>query len=712
MLKSIIKFKKSIVFVSMLLLVILATSVTRSRDKEINSVSKVAPFVIQQKTTNWESKVSFSHKVEKIDEQFAYIVIKAAIIDGWHVYAVSHKPENADGTGRSFEMKFTPNKNYMLVGTPKDGSKFVTHKDELGTSLYFEKSGLIKQKIKILSKEKFTVDYTFDFQVCDENGCLFPQVLPKVKAAINGAEYSLASNDVPAVIDQANVDSSIVAPTPNVAGAENNVKPKKVINLTAPKENKSLWIQFLLGFVGGLAALFTPCLFPMIPMTVTFFLKQKRVLFNAAIYGFSIIAVYVLIGLIAAIFFNGSSLNMLASNVWMNLIFFIIFMTFAFSFLGAYEITLPNSWINKADENADKGGLMGPVFMAFVLVLVSFSCTGPIVGTLLIEASTGGLIAPIIGMGGFATALALPFTLFAIFPKMLTGLPQSGGWLNSVKVVLGLLEIALALKFLSAADLAYHWDIITREVFIAVWIVVFFIIGIYLLGKIKFSHDSDLKYISVTRFMFALASFVFVVYLIPGMWGAPLKAIDGIAPPVHYSEDDFKFSRGESAVKGSVFENPAFAKYEQFTHDINGGSLKVFKDLKQAEAYAKEVNKPILIDFTGHTCANCRRTESSVWTNEAILPMLQNDMVIVSLYCDDREELPKAEQRFSKTLKGDMINIGNKNSELQIERYKTSQQPLYVIRDAAGNDLTVPIGYTPNIEAYKKFLEKGIKQFK
>ncbi len=662
-----------------------------------------------QGADTWDKKVSFKYSVEKLDDSHANILIKATLVDGWHIYSINHKPDDADGTGFPTAFVFTQNKAVKFIGKAVDGQKCVAHKDELGTHLYFEKSITFKQKVQVLSKDKTTIDFKYDFQVCDENGCLFPPT-QKGKVVIDGASYTIAAiiEDTPKVEDTVAVAST----DPSLTNETVSQAPKKVINLTAPKQNRSLWLQFILGFLGGLAAIFTPCLFPMIPMTVTFFLKQKNVLFNAGVYGFSIVAVYVLIGFIAALFFNGASLNQLASNVWMNLFFFAIFMFFAFSFLGAYEITMPNSWINKADSKADKGGIMGPVFMAFVLILVSFSCTGPIIGTLLIDASSGGIVAPMVGMAGFSFALALPFTLFAIFPKMLNGLPQSGGWLNSVKVVLGLLEIALALKFLSAADLAYHWELITREIFVAVWVVVFFIIGVYLLGKIKFSHDSDLKHVSVPRFMFAITSIIFSLYLLPGLWGAPLKIIDGIAPPIHHSEDNFKFSRGEVSLKGAIFENPAFEKYKSHTHAINGGSIYVFKDLKLAEAYAKEINKPLLVDFTGHSCANCRKTESSVWTNSDILPTLQNDVVIVSLYCDDREALPASEVHYSKTLKGDLLNIGNKWSEYQIERYKTSQQPLYVIRDANGNDLTVPIGYTPNIKEYKRFLEKGIQQFK
>jgi len=483
-----------------------------------------------------------------------------------------------------------------------------------------------------------------------------------------------------------------------------------------PVKARSNISLFLEGLGWGFLALFTPCVFPMIPMTVSFFTKsagsRRKGILNALFYGGSIIGIYVAVGLIITLA-TGSSAAVyeISTSAFLNLLFFFIFMIFAFSFLGAFEIRMPSKWVNKADAKADKGGLIGTFFMAFTLVLVSFSCTGPIIGSSLVQAlSSGSMLGPTVIMLGFSIALALPFMLFAIFPSWLNTLPQSGGWLNSVKVVLGLLEIALALKFFSMVDLAYHWDILTRELFVAVWFLIFLIMGVYLLGKLRFSHDSTVETISVPRFMFALSALVFAVYLLPGMWGAPLQIIDGIAPPRTHSEDSFRFVKGETYNPSDA--DPIFKKYRSKMHEVGDGSILVFHDIEEGRAYAKEVNKPILIDFTGHSCANCRKTESKVWTDDKIRPLLKNDVVIVSLYCDDRTELPKSEQVFSKELNGIMKNIGNKWSAYQIKNYGQISQPLYIIQDLEGNDLTKAIGYTPNIDEYQKFLNGGISKFK
>lgn len=480
---------------------------------------------------------------------------------------------------------------------------------------------------------------------------------------------------------------------------------------------RSLLSLFLEGLGWGLFALFTPCVFPMIPMTVSFFTKQSKSrvkgIINALFYGFCIIAIYVIVGLVITLA-TGSPATVyeISTSATLNLIFFAIFMIFAFSFLGAFEIQMPSKWVNNADKNADKGGFVGVFFMAFTLVLVSFSCTGPIIGSSLVQAlSSGSMMGPTVIMLGFSIALAFPFMLFAVFPSWLNSLPQSGGWLNSVKVVLGLLEIALSLKFLSMVDLAYHWDFLTREIFVAIWFCVFAIMGIYLLGKIQFSHDSPVDKVSVPRFMFSLSALVFAVYLLPGMWGAPLFMIDGIAPPRTHSEDSFRFVKGTGATSNADMD-PITQEYLSEMHEVGDGSIMVFHDLEKGREYAKKIGKPILVDFTGHSCANCRKTESKVWTNDQIRSILQNELVIVSLYCDDRTELPKSQQVFSKELNGVMKNIGNKWSAYQIKTYGQISQPLYIIQDLEGNDLTKAIGYTPDIAEYKNFLRGGISKFK
>jgi thiol:disulfide interchange protein len=483
------------------------------------------------------------------------------------------------------------------------------------------------------------------------------------------------------------------------------------------KETRSLMSLFFEGLIWGFFAIFTPCVFPMIPMTVSFFTKQSgtraKGIMNALFYGLSIIVVYVLVGLLITLISGSpSTVYEISTSAGLNLAFFAIFMVFAFSFLGAFEIRMPSKWVNKVDSKSDKGGLIGIFFMAFTLVLVSFSCTGPLIGASLVQAvSSGSMGGPIAIMLGFSIALALPFMLFAIFPSMMSSLPQSGGWLNAVKVVLGLLEIALALKFLSMVDLAYHWDILTREIFVAIWFCVFAIMGIYLLGKIRFAHDSPVENLSVTRFMFALSSLVFAVYLLPGMWGAPLMMIDGIAPPRTHSEDKFRFVKGESEVPVDAINADFFAEYRGDMHEVADGSILVFHELEKGREYAKLVNKPVLIDFTGHSCANCRKTESTIWMHDKVRPILQKDFVIISLYCDDRTEVPKSEQVYSDALKGKIKNIGNKWSAYQIEKYEQLSQPLYIVQDLDGNDLSAPRGYDSSVDGYVEFLKAGKKSF-
>lgn len=667
---------------------------------------------------DWTEKISWNFSVQKIDESHATIVANVSLAQGWHIFSVNHDPSKADLTGFPTKFVFTPSKNYKLVGKLRDGKKAIVHNDDLGTSLYHEGKSSFKQDIEILTDGKFDINFLYQFQVCDENGCLFPPDQDG-KVSISGYKAAKTSTD-PAVepgTTPVNIDTAEAAPESQDSTARKVDKDGKESPVKENKKDKksdSLWVVFILGFGGGLLALLTPCVFPMIPMTVTFFTKQSKTrskgIANALIYGFSIIVIYVTIGLIITAIMGPSGLNDLSTNVWMNMIFFAIFLIFAFSFLGAFEIRLPNSWVNKADLKADKGGLVGIFFMAFTLSLVSFSCTGPIIGTLLVESSeSGSLMGPAFGMIGFSSALAIPFTLFAIFPGWLNSLPQSGGWLNSVKVVLGLLELALSLKFLSGVDLAYHWDILTREVFVAIWVIIFIIIGIYLLGMIRFSHDSVVERLSVTRFMFALFSLVFALYLLPGMWGAPLKLIDGVAPPIEHSEDNFKFVKGSP--QSSNYQNdPLMQEYRSEMHEV--GNLLVFHDLEIAKEYAAKAKKPILIDFTGYNCANCRRTESTVWTNDAINPILLNDVVIVSLYVDDRAPLPESEWKYSDAIKGTIRTVGNKWSDYQVRKYKQLSQPLYIVTDSEGNDLTEAVGYTPDINEYQSFLKKGINRFK
>ena len=426
----------------------------------------------------------------------------------------------------------------------------------------------------------------------------------------------------------------------------------------------------------------------MIPMTVSFFTKRsgtrRKGMINAIIYALSIIVIYVGLGFLVTVTLGSDALNEMASNSFFNLAFFFIFIVFAASFFGAFEIVLPSWLVNKADSASDKGGLIGIFFMAFTLSLVSFSCTGPIIGTLLVEAAHGrSYLGPLAGMTGFSLALALPFALFAAFPSWLSSLPKSGGWLNSVKVTLGFLELALALKFLSNVDLAYHWGFLKRELFIALWVVIFGLMGMYLLGKLKFSHDSDVKHISVPRLMFAIITFTFTLYLIPGIWGAPLKMISGFPPPEFYKE----------------WVDP---KASDCPHD-----LTCFKDYEEGMRYAKQQGKPVMLDFTGWSCVNCRKMEDNVWSDPKVLKRLSEDYVIISLYVDDKKALPASEQYTSASGK-EIKTTGNKWSDMQRVQYNTNSQPYYVLLDNNGKILAHPRGYTPDVATYVKFLDEGV----
>ena len=662
---------------------------------------------------SWKDYLKLEASVVVEDNCEATLSIKATLAKDWHIFSLFHDPEKADFIGSPTVLSFNKSANYELIGKPKESKKAKTLTDEMGVQLYHEKEVVFSQKIRLLSSNAFDVIGDIEFQICDENGCLFPpaqeftfKIVPKGNCESSNEGIVPVSE---AIEDTTDTAADIAPVLKDIEFEEGELDTKK----------KTLWTIFILGFVGGLVALLTPCVFPLIPMTVSFFTKQTKTrragVIKALMYGFAIVLIYVLLGAILSQFMSGFGLNDLASNIYMNLIFFAIFIVFAFSFLGAFEIRMPSSLVNKADRQADKGGLIGVFFMAFTLVLVSFSCTGPIVGSLLIESiSTGNIASPAVGMFGFGLALALPFTLFAIFPGWLSSLPQSGGWLNSVKVVLGLLELAIALKFLSTVDLTYKWNLLTREVFVAVWIVVFAIIGFYLLGKLRFAHDDKVEKLSVTRFMFAITSLVFAVYLVPGMWGAPLHFIEGIAPPRHHSEDGFHFVRGEaeSAPVGDANYLELMKKYEHEMHVIQDGSIKVFHDTTAGFEFARVVNKPVLLDFTGYSCENCRKTESRIWLDKLVKPLLQENFVIVSLYVDDKDLLPENEQYYSEESNGKIKTVGNKWADYQIKRYKQISQPLYIVLDATdGQDLTAPRGYDASIEGYQVFLLKAIQRY-
>lgn len=499
---------------------------------------------------------------------------------------------------------------------------------------------------------------------------------------------------------------------PSVQQKEIKAKAVTVVSVV----QKSLWGIFITGFVGGLAAILMPCIFPMLPLTVSFFTKgseKGKAFTRAALYGFFIILIYVVLGLLVTVLFGADALNSLSTNGIFNFFFFLLLVAFATSFLGAFEITLPSSWVNKMDANSDKGGIAGLFFMAGTLALVSFSCTGPIIGTLLVQAATSGaLLGPAIGMFGFSLALAIPFVLFALFPSALNALPKSGGWLNSVKVVLGFLELAFALKFLSNVDLAYHWEWFDREIFLVLWIIIFALMGFYLLGKLKFAHDSPVSFISVPRLLMAIIVLSFTVYMIPGLWGAPLKSISAFLPPQDTQDFDLYTPTllpggGNTAAVTSSASGPH--KYADIFHAPL--KLDAFFDYDEGMAYAKKMNKPVLIDFTGHACVNCRKMEANVWPDPAVYKLISQDYVLIQLYVDDKTELAAADVVTSKT--GKVLNtIGKKWSDLQASKFQANSQPFYVLLDPATTDLLVqPQGADYEVQNYLSFLNSGLKAY-
>ena len=636
--------------------------------------------------------VKWSAKVDKITDTEYNLVMNGIIDSGWHLYS-QFTPENGPLPA---EFKFdNTNGNYELVGKVKESPykkqyNVVFEVDEH----YFEKNVTFTQKVKVSNSKLTSIKAMIDYQVCKEvcinQDFTFTFTLPEIKEVKTSATV--------VKVDSLKNDT-----------VQTTIKSSETVKIEATKKkpDSSLLTIFLLAFLGGFAALLTPCVFPMIPMTVSFFTKQsknpaqgKR---NAILYGISIIAIYVILGLVITAVFGADALNALSTNPWFNVFFFLLLIVFAVSFLGAFEIMLPNSWANKVDKQADRGGIIGILFMALALAIVSFSCTGPIVGTLLVESASKGGIAPIIGMLGFSSALALPFMLFAMFPGWLNSLPKSGGWLNTVKVSLGFLELALAFKFLSNADLVLQLHLLEREVFLAVWIAIFGAWALYLLGKITTPHDSPLTHISVGRLSLGILVLSFTIYMIPGLFGAPLKLISAFPPPQTYSESPTGFFGNSATFSKDGLPDGA---------EIGPHSLTVFTDYTKGLAYAKTVNKPVMLDFTGYACVNCRKMENNVWSDEKVLNVLKNEVVLISLYVDDKRELPKSEQTVSKETGNDIITVGDKWTEFIITKYKTNTQPFYVLVDLEENNLNDPISYTPDSNEYLAWLKDGISKFK
>ena len=650
------------------------------------------------------------------------IVFTATADKGWHLYDMNLPEGGPVSTSFTFE---TLN-GAELIGQPVPSVKPTTVYDEqFAMNLrWYPGTVSFTQKLKVTDPAKFKAEGEVEFMACNDETCLPPDQIPFSfdKKSIH-VDPALAANSSTTEVDKE--DATAIQPDTQVVAEEaselNTPDPaaKETPATTSPKASDSLtdspnlwspvidqlkafgdstvsaadtsWLFiFFAGFLGGLIALLTPCVWPMIPMTVSFFLKRtkdrKKAIRDAITYGLSIIVIYLVMGLLITGIFGASALNDLSTNAIFNILFFLLLVVFAVSFFGAFELVLPASWTSKLDSKADSTtGILSIFFMSFTLVLVSFSCTGPIIGTLLVQAaSMGTAVGPAIGMFGFALALSIPFSVFAIFPNMLQSMPKSGGWLNSVKVVLGFLELALALKFLSVADLAYGWRLLDREAFIVLWIVIFSLLGVYLLGKIKFSHDSEVKYVSVPRLFMAIISFAFAIYMVPGLWGAPLKAISAFAPPL-YTQD--------------------FNLYKNEVH-------AAFDDYESGMAYAKKVTKPVMIDFSGFGCVNCRKMEASVWTDPKVKQMLENDYVLITLMVDDKTKLPQPIeiQENGKTRK--LKTIGDKWSYLQRSKFGSNAQPFYILLNDEGQPLGPSYAFNEDVSKYIQFLQNGLKEFK
>ncbi|NNM15842.1 MAG: thiol:disulfide interchange protein [Bacteroidia bacterium] len=676
-----------------------------------------------------DDPVLWEFYTEDVNGNEATLVFKCTIDPGWYVYSQHLVIPPGEIGPEATDFVFKKNDSYELIGEASEGKGKTEYDPNFEMDLKkFTGTVFFKQKVKLKDPANFKITGELWYMTCTDKKCLPPdnwefeftnhtnesgganssqeQTTPvedkkTEEPKEDGNSFNIAPIDQ-STLDEANAadnsteqdlaedkatDDASTTPTDTVEEAEGGCGGHE------SEGNLSFWMIFLTGFAGGFIALLTPCVFPMIPLTVSFFTKQSKTraagITNAIWYGVSIILIYVALGFFVTKIFGADALNILSTDPFFNLFFFFLLVFFAISFFGAFEITLPSSWINKADTISDKGGLFGIFFMAFTLSLVSFSCTGPIIGTLLVDAAVkGDVMGPIIGMFGFSLALALPFMLFAAFPGWLNSLPQSGGWLNSVKVVLGFLELAFAFKFLSNADLVIQGHFLQRELFIAIWIAVFGSLALYLFGFIRFPHDSKTETLSVPRAMFGMLALMFTIYLVPGMNGAPLKLISGFPPPSFYSESSDDMGH--------------------CPHNLN-----CFHDYDAALAYAKEVNKPLMLDFTGWACVNCRKMEEQVWSDPKVLSRLRENVVLVSLYVDEDIPLPKEEQEEYKVGKKTkkMKTVGNKWSRMQAERFNTNSQPYYVMLDVNEAQLHESAAYDPDIDKFVKWLDCGVEQF-
>ena len=634
--------------------------------------------------------VHFTTQMKDLKNGEAELVFKATIDAGWHVYSTG-LGDDGPISASFHQVKMD---GAQPVGKLQARGKEIKQFDKLFEMelRYFEQAVTFVQKIKF-TKPKYDIDCYIEYGACNDQSCLPPSEVAFKQSGKSPIEEGAEVKETPeADVDTAKVEAPVDSAVVDTAAVANDLWTPVVSELqdfngtTAPTENMALWLIFIEGLLGGFIALFTPCVWPIIPMTVSFFLKRNKdrskAIREATTYGASIVVIYVLLGLAVTLLFGASALNALATNAVFNIFFCLLLVVFAASFFGAFEITLPAAWSTKIDEKSESTtGLLSIFLMAFTLALVSFSCTGPIIGFLLVAVSTqGSIVAPTIGMLGFAIALAIPFTLFAMFPSLLKSAPKSGGWMNVIKVTLGFIELAFALKFLSVADLAYGWHILDREVFLSLWIVIFGLLGVYLLGWLKFPHDDDQHRTNVPQFFLAMASLAFAIYMIPGLWGAPLKAISAFAPPM--STQDFNLQKTVTEAK--------------------------YKDYEQGMAAAKAEHKPVVIDFTGFGCVNCRKMEAAVWSDPQVADILNNKYILISLYVDDKTPLTSPIEVEENGQKRTLRTVGDKWSYLQRVKFGANAQPFYVLLNEEGHPLAGSRSYDEDIQGYIDFLNKGL----
>lgn len=666
-------------------------------------------FVVYALQAQIQEPVKFKTELNTLSDTEAEIVFTATIDQGWHVYST----ELGDGGPISATFNVDKKSGLEPVGKLKPIGKEVATFDKLFEMKvrYFEGSAKFIQKVKFTGGA-YEIEGYLEYGACNDESCLPPTEVPfkfsgsakagSAAAAAKVEEPEKKEEPAPAAVEQNDSAAELTPATP--VDTATDIQPAvasgelwkpviddlKVLGEEHSQEDMSWIYIFITGFLGGLLALFTPCVWPIIPMTVSFFLKRskdkKKGIRDAWTYGASIVVIYVTLGLAITLIFGASALNALSTNAIFNILFFLMLVIFAASFFGAFEIRLPSKWGNAVDSKAESTtGLLSIFLMAFTLSLVSFSCTGPIIGFLLVQVSTtGSVVAPAIGMFGFAIALALPFTLFALFPSWLKSMPKSGGWMNVIKVTLGFLELAFALKFLSVADLAYGWRLLDRETFLALWIVIFALLGLYLLGKIKFPHDDDDNKVGVARFFMALVSLAFAVYMVPGLWGAPLKAVSAFAPPMQ--TQDF-----------NLHKNDVHAKFEDYDLGME---------------YARQSGKPVMLDFTGYGCVNCRKMEAAVWTDPKVSDLINNDYVLITLYVDNKTPLSEPVKIVENGTERTLRTVGDKWSYLQRVKFGANAQPFYVLLDNQGKPLNKSYAYNEDIPKYIEFLQTGLENYK